>query len=113
MTFEEFKEKVDAVYSKITPDELIAELEELGYPLECFEEEPREKYPFYVHFVKECFEEELREEEHPFSVHFSEKTQDNHIQKPFSFETHQSAVKNMPSSFRKEIADCYHLPLAA
>jgi len=59
MTFEEFKEKVDAVYSKITPDELIAELEELGYPLECFEEEPREKYPFYVHFVKECFEEEL------------------------------------------------------
>ncbi len=48
MTFEKFKEKVDAIYSKITPEELMAQLEELGYPIECFEEVQEEKPYFCI-----------------------------------------------------------------
>lgn len=48
MTFEEFKEKVDAIYSKVTPEELAAQLEELGYPIERIEEDQDEDFYFCI-----------------------------------------------------------------
>jgi len=96
MTFEEFKEKVDAIYSKITPDELIAELEELGYPIECFEEEPKEEW----HSSGYCVT----------------KPSDYYFRKTFQVEMNHPAirmvVKDMPSSFDNDSSDCY-FPLAA